>query len=119
MKDAETIEGYEVRSSVRIGHKRLIFAVHPDEAEEYPYLKCTEITDGMLVRYKDALASTDCLEALQLFADDIKSIEQIEKGITAQLRNVLGIGAKVHLVNPRSIERSEGKARRVIDRRKL
>lgn len=54
-----------------------------------------------------------------LFADDIKSIEQIEKGITMQLRNVLGIGAKVHLVNPRSIERSEGKARRVIDRRKL
>ena len=55
----------------------------------------------------------------QLFADDVKSIEKIEKQITAELRSMLGIGAKVHLVNPKSIERSEGKARRVIDRRKL
>ena len=49
----------------------------------------------------------------QLFADDVKSIEKIEK------RSMLGIGAKVHLVNPKSIERSEGKAKRVIDRRRL
>ena len=55
----------------------------------------------------------------QLFADDVKSIEKIEKLITAELRSMLGIGAKVHLVNPKSIERSEGKAKRVIDRRKL
>ena len=55
----------------------------------------------------------------QLFADDVKSIEKIEKQITAELRSVLGIGAKVHLVNPKSIERSEGKAKRVIDRRSL
>ncbi len=54
-----------------------------------------------------------------LFADDIKSIEKIEKQITADLRNVLGIGAKVRLVNPKSIQRSEGKAKRVIDNRKL
>ena len=55
----------------------------------------------------------------QLFADDVKSIEKIEKQITAELCSVLGIGAKVHLVNPKSIERSEGKAKRVIDRRRL
>ncbi len=55
----------------------------------------------------------------QLFADDVKSIEKIEKQITAELRSMLGIGAKVHLVNPKSIERSEGKAKRVIDRRRL
>ena len=55
----------------------------------------------------------------QLFSDDIKSIERIEKEITADLRSMLGIGAKVHLVNPKSIERSEGKAKRVIDRRRL
>ncbi len=55
----------------------------------------------------------------QLFADDIKSIEAIEKNITEQLRSMLGIGAKVHLVNPKSIQRSEGKAKRVIDKRKL
>ena len=55
----------------------------------------------------------------ELFFDDVKSIEKLEKGITARLREVLGIGAKVHLVNPKSIERSEGKAKRVIDLRKL
>lgn len=54
-----------------------------------------------------------------LFADDIKSIEKVEKNITSELRNMLGIGAKVHLVNPRTIARSEGKAKRVIDNRKL
>lgn len=54
-----------------------------------------------------------------LFADDVKSIENTEKRITAQLRSVLGIGASVHLVNPKSIDRSEGKAKRVIDTRNL
>ena len=55
----------------------------------------------------------------ELFADDIKSIERVEKKITSELRNILGIGAKVHLVNPKTIARSEGKAKRVIDNRKL
>ena len=54
-----------------------------------------------------------------IFADDIKSIEKIERKIVTDLRSVLGIGAKVHLVNPKSIERSEGKAKRVIDNRNL
>lgn len=55
----------------------------------------------------------------KLFADDIKSIEKVEKMITEKLRSALGIGAKVHLVNPNTIQRSEGKAKRVIDKRKL
>ncbi len=55
----------------------------------------------------------------ELFADDIKSIEKIERKIVADIRSVLGIGAKVHLVNPKTIARSEGKAKRVIDNRKL
>ncbi len=54
-----------------------------------------------------------------LFADDIKSIEKVESVITEKLRSALGIGAKVHLVNPNTIQRSEGKAKRVIDKRKL
>ncbi len=54
-----------------------------------------------------------------LFGDDIRSIETLEKQITSKLRETLGIGAKVHLVNPKSIERSEGKAKRVIDKRNL
>lgn len=52
------------------------------------------------------------------FRDDVKSIENLEKNIVNQLRSMLGIGAKVHLVNPQTIIRSEGKAKRVIDNRK-
>ncbi|MFI3226134.1 MAG: phenylacetate--CoA ligase [Clostridia bacterium] len=52
-------------------------------------------------------------------ADDIKSIAKIENNIVKQLREILGIGANVHLVNPKSIIRSEGKAVRAIDKRKL
>lgn len=51
------------------------------------------------------------------FRDDIKSIEKLEREIVEKLRSTLGIGAKVHLVNPKSIVRSEGKAQRVIDNR--
>lgn len=54
-----------------------------------------------------------------LFADDIKSIEKVERKIVSDIRSVLGIGAKVHLVNPKTIARSEGKAKRVIDNRNL
>ena len=54
-----------------------------------------------------------------LFADDIKSIAQLEKRITGELRSALGLGVRVHLVNPKSIARSEGKAKRVVDLRKL
>lgn len=55
----------------------------------------------------------------KMFGDDVRTIELIERKITGELRSVLGIGAKVHLVNPKSIERSEGKAKRVIDNRKV
>ena len=55
----------------------------------------------------------------QMFSDDIRSVETLEKKIVSQLRSMLGIGAKVHLVNPKTIARSEGKAKRVIDNRKL
>jgi phenylacetate-CoA ligase len=48
------------------------------------------------------------------FADDVKSVAALEKTITEQLRSMLGISAKVHLVNPKSIVRSEGKAKRII-----
>ena len=53
------------------------------------------------------------------FSDNIREVERLERHITEQLRSTLGIGAKVHLVNPKSIVRSEGKAKRVIDKRNL
>lgn len=55
----------------------------------------------------------------ELFSDDLKSVSRVEKAITEKLRSALGLGVRVHLVNPKSITRSEGKAKRVIDKRKL
>ncbi|MBQ9428052.1 MAG: phenylacetate--CoA ligase [Clostridia bacterium] len=53
----------------------------------------------------------------EFLTDDVRSIEKMERQIVEALRSTLGIGAKVHLVNPKSIIRSEGKAKRVIDNR--
>lgn len=54
-----------------------------------------------------------------IFSDSVKAIESIEGEIRKKLDSVLGISAKVTLVEPFSIERSEGKAKRVIDKRTL
>ncbi|NLB29958.1 MAG: phenylacetate--CoA ligase, partial [Clostridiales bacterium] len=51
------------------------------------------------------------------FSDEVRKIEQREREIVGNLKSLLGIAAKVKLVAPKSIARSEGKAVRVIDRR--
>ncbi len=53
------------------------------------------------------------------FSDLMSQIQRMEKSLEAALRTMLGIGPKVHLVAPKTITRSEGKAVRVVDRRKL
>jgi len=55
----------------------------------------------------------------RLFFDEMKRIVQLETKITDRLYSVLGIKVKLKLVEPRTIERSTGKAKRVIDNRKL
>lgn len=97
--------------------------VFPSQIEEV----LLKISSGVTPNYQIVVGrenNTDTLDinvemSEALFADDIKSIEKIERKIVTDLRSVLGIGAKVHLVNPKSIERSEGKAKRVIDNRNL
>ncbi len=53
------------------------------------------------------------------FDDSVKNIAEKEKQLTLALRNMIGIGPAVHLVAPKTIARSEGKAKRVIDERHL
>lgn len=53
------------------------------------------------------------------FADKSNVIQDMEKKLTVAIKTMLGISPKVHLVEPKSIVRSEGKAVRVIDKRKL
>lgn len=54
-----------------------------------------------------------------MFSDEVRAIENIERKIRKEIEGTLGINAKVRLVEPKTIERSEGKAKRVIDKRKL
>jgi len=53
------------------------------------------------------------------FTDTVRGISDEEQRLSGAIRSMLGISPKVHLVAPKSIERSEGKAKRVIDERKL
>ncbi|RJP21136.1 MAG: phenylacetate--CoA ligase family protein [Candidatus Abyssobacteria bacterium SURF_5] len=54
----------------------------------------------------------------EIFSDEIKNLQLIEKKIEHEIQSMLGIHAKVTLVQPKTIERSMGKAKRVIDLRK-
>jgi phenylacetate-CoA ligase len=55
----------------------------------------------------------------QTFSDEVKTLQNLERKIAKNIKEYLGVSAKVKLVEPKTIERSEGKARRVIDNRKI
>ncbi|MCH5195716.1 MAG: phenylacetate--CoA ligase [Oscillospiraceae bacterium] len=72
----------------------------------------------------DRVNNTDTLDINvelppEQFSDKISDLQAKEKALESALRTMLGIGPKVHLMSPHSITRSEGKAVRVIDKRKL
>ena len=72
----------------------------------------------------DRVNNTDTFEIMvemtpEIFSDSLAKITKAEKDLVAALKAMLGISAKVKLVAPKSITRSEGKAVRVIDRRKI
>lgn len=54
-----------------------------------------------------------------LFSDSVRGVEDQENRIKAAMQTTLGVSAKIKLVEPRSLPRSEGKAVRVIDNRKI
>jgi phenylacetate-CoA ligase len=55
----------------------------------------------------------------RLFSDEIKVLQLLSKRIEKEIKDVLGVTCTAKLVEPRTIQRSEGKAKRVIDNRKL
>lgn len=55
----------------------------------------------------------------ELFSDSVKELEKTGKEIKAKIASVLGLSAKITLVEPNTIERFEGKAKHVIDKRKI
>ena len=72
----------------------------------------------------DRVKSTDTLDVQvemtpEMFTDNLGEIDRRQKELVDGLRSMLGLAAKVTLVAPKSIVRSEGKAVRVIDKRKI
>ncbi|MBN2775042.1 MAG: phenylacetate--CoA ligase [Prolixibacteraceae bacterium] len=55
----------------------------------------------------------------QFFSDEIKQLQLLRKKITDNIQSTLGISVQVKLVEPKTIERTSGKAKRVIDNRKI
>jgi len=53
----------------------------------------------------------------KIFSDEIKQLRMLEEKIKKEIESILGIFVKVKLVEPKTIERSEGKAKRVVDKR--
>lgn len=85
------------------------------------------LNEGMTPNYQiivDRKNNTDTFDinvemSQEMFSDNLAEVTAKEKQLVASLKAMLGIQAKVHLVAPKSIARSEGKAVRVIDKRKL
>jgi phenylacetate-CoA ligase len=55
----------------------------------------------------------------QLFSDEIRVLENLRKKIEDEIRSALSVSATIKLVEPKTLERSMGKAKRVIDKRKM
>jgi phenylacetate-CoA ligase len=74
--------------------------------------------------YFDRINNLDTLELWvevdeRFFGDQIRELQAIAKKLQHNLESRLGISITVKLVEPKSIARSEGKATRVVDKRKL
>lgn len=72
----------------------------------------------------DRVGSLDELEvqvevSAGMFSDKVRGLEDLERNIRHRVESILGISAKIKLVEPNSLPRSEGKAKRVLDRRNI
>ncbi len=80
---------------------------------------------GIAPRYMlvvDRVNNMDILEIQvemtpEMFSDEVRAIEELSQNVQRAIEQVLGLGIKIRLMNPGSIERSEGKSKRVIDKR--
>ncbi|NCC23671.1 MAG: phenylacetate--CoA ligase [Deltaproteobacteria bacterium] len=82
-------------------------------------------TEGLTPHYQLIISRSGAMDNLEvrvevderLFSDEIKHLQRIEKKIQGNIKEFLGVTAKISLVEPRSIARSEGKAQRIVDNR--
>ncbi|HWR40667.1 MAG TPA: phenylacetate--CoA ligase [Patescibacteria group bacterium] len=75
----------------------------------------------LIVDRQDNLDNLTVLVELtdRMFSDEVRRLEALEHKIQGELANVLNVSATVRLVDAKTIERSEGKAQRVVDKRKI
>ena len=96
--------------------------IFPSQIEQILFrLEGIEPHYQLLVDRKDNLDTLEVQVEMNetIFSDEIKKLEALERNMEKELHQSLGIHAKVKLVEPKSISRSEGKAKRIIDNRKL
>jgi phenylacetate-CoA ligase len=72
----------------------------------------------------DREGSLDTLEirvevSEKVFSDEIRELQNLERRIAKDIKDYLGVTAKVKLVEPKTLQRFEGKAQRVIDKRNI
>jgi phenylacetate-CoA ligase len=74
----------------------------------------------LIVDRKDNLDSLEVQVEVdeKLFSDEVKHLQGLTQTIEKQIKDILGVTCRARLVEPRTIARSEGKAKRVIDNRK-
>ena len=84
-------------------------------------------TEGVEPHYQlivERHGSLDTIEAQvevseEFFSDEVKGLETLALKIKTNIKDLLGISCNIKLVEPKTIQRSEGKAQRVIDKRKI
>jgi phenylacetate-CoA ligase len=96
--------------------------VFPSQIEDV-LLQVPEVAPHYVI-YVNRVKNLDLLEVHievsdKMFSDEVKKMAQLEKRIKGEVESVLGIVVDIKLVEPKTIARSEGKALRVIDRRKI
>ncbi|WP_449242864.1 phenylacetate--CoA ligase family protein, partial [Desulfovibrio sp.] len=82
-------------------------------------------TDGLSPHYQLIVTRDGNLDNLEiqvevdetLFSDAIKNLQRVESKVQKNIKEFLGVTARVKLVEPRTIQRSEGKAKRIVDMR--
>jgi phenylacetate-CoA ligase len=83
--------------------------------------------EGLEPHYQLIVDRVETLDTLEvrvevsenIFSDEIKVLQSLEKRISKDLKDYLGVTAQVKLVEPKTIQRFEGKAQRVIDKRQI
>jgi len=82
-------------------------------------------TEGLTPHYQLIIERQGNMDTLEIqvevnesmFSDEIKNLQRVESKVTKNIKEFLGVTARVKLVEPKTIARSEGKAKRIIDKR--